>query len=202
MAAARICSSLRVPDHMAAAAQLKASLEQNQGFLDNTNVGAASFTNSQNQSVFSSNLKNVPKQYQRAKKTPLILCILTILTGVGIVFLSSTWQKGLRHIGINLAVIGVVMLIFSYALNRAVVSQVLPRINNTVSNAALRQNVRNLAADLTRQVDKNYWFFGGLYTVLGAGSITAAEFYRRRAEPKIQIAKVDSDSPKPSAPKR
>jgi len=133
------------------------------------------------ESVFQTGVaKQLPKQYQRAKKSPLILVVLTVLTGAGIVFLSSTWPKGLRHIGINLAVIGVTMLIFSWALNRAVSTKIVPKIK--VDNAVLQQDIRSLATDLGQRIDKNYWFFGGLYTVLGAGSVAVAEVSRRKAK--------------------
>jgi hypothetical protein len=168
----------------AAAEQVKASLNSSQDFLKDANVSAADIKGSDSsRSVFNDQLKNLPKLYRQAKKTPLILSILTIITGAGIVFLSSTWQKGLRRIGINLAVIGVVMMIFSYGLNRAVSTKVVPKIK--VDNAVLQQDVRKLVGDLSRQIDKNYWFFGGLYTVLGAAGITAAEISRRRSKPGL-----------------
>jgi hypothetical protein len=163
-----------------AAAQVKDSIVGSKDFLDQTNLSAANIKNEgSNQSVFNDQLKQAPKQYQKAKKTPLILSILTILTGAGIVFLSSTWRKGLRHIGINLVVIGVLMLIFSWGLNRAVSTKVVPKIK--VDNVVLQQDIRNLATDITQQIDKNYWFFGGLYTVLGAGVIAAVELHRRKS---------------------
>jgi hypothetical protein len=120
----------------------------------------------------------IPKQYQKAKKTPFILATLTILTATGIVFLSSTWQKGLRHIGINLVIIGLVMLLFSWALNRAVSTKVVPKIS--VDNAILQKDIRNLVTDVAGQIDKNYWFFGGLYTLAGVSAITAGYFAMRR----------------------
>jgi hypothetical protein len=71
------------------------------------------------------------------------------------------------------------MLIFSWGLNRAVSTKVVPKI--TLDNAVLQQDIRNLVTDIAQQIDKNYWFFGGLYTVLGAGGIATAEAFRRRA---------------------
>lgn len=170
-----------------AAAQVKDSIAGGKGFLENPTLSASDIKNSgSNQSVFSDQLKQAPKQYQRAKKTPLILSILTVLTGVGIVFLSSSWQKGLRHVGINLVVIGLLMLAFSYALNRAVSTKVVPQIK--VNNAILQQDIRNLATDLSQQVDRNYWIFGGLYTVFGVGGIAAAEIFRRRQPSSHTVA--------------
>jgi len=170
------------------------------GALNKIDINANSIKGSNNQPVFQQNgVKDLPKQYQRAKKTPLILTVLTILTGIGIIFLSKTWQKGLMYVGINLVVIGIVMLAFSYVLNRAVSTKVVPKIK--VENAVFQQDIRNLVTDLTQRVDKNYWFFGGLYTVVGAGSISAAEVFRRRNQAESTITKSvpvpeDADSPK------
>lgn len=180
-----------------AAATVKASLA-NSGFLDKVDLSASSIKDSNNQPVFEqTKIKNIPKQYQRAKKIPPVLSILTILTGVGIVFLSSSWQKGLRHVGINLVVIGVVMLLFSWALNRTVSTKIVPKIK--VDNAVFQTDIRKLATDLSQQIDKNYWFFGGLYTVVGAGSITAAEVFRRRALP-AKITAKNKGAPVAEAP--
>jgi hypothetical protein len=167
-----------------AASNVKAGILNNQDFIKETKIGAANVKgDNPNQSVFDqSDVKNIPKQYQRAKKTPFILAILTILAGAGIVFLSRSWQVGLRHIGINLVVIGIIMLVFSWALNRTVSTKITPKIK--VDNAILQQNVRNLVTDLAQQVDKNYWWFGGVYTVLGGGAIAAAEVFRRRSQPQ------------------
>jgi hypothetical protein len=161
-----------------AAAQLKDSLISNQDFLNQTNLTAANIKNNgSNKSIFQDQLKDAPKQYQKAKKTPFILGLLTILAGVGIVLLSSTWQKGFRHVGLNLVIIGLLMLLFSYVLNRGVHDQLVPKIK--LDNALLQTDVRNLVSDLTRQIDKNYWFFGGLYTVLGAAAIGSEMFIGR-----------------------
>jgi protein-S-isoprenylcysteine O-methyltransferase Ste14 len=167
-----------------AAGLVRTSLLGSNDLLDKASVSANSFKGSDNQSFFQSDkAKQVPRVYQRAKTTPLILSLLTVLCGAGIVLLSSTWQKGLRHIGINLVVIGVVMLVFSWALNRAVSTKIAPRI--TVDNAILQQDIRQLVTDVAQQVDRNYWFFGGLYTVLGAGSIAGAEIHKRRTASKV-----------------
>jgi len=165
-----------------AAAQVKDSLLSGQGFLDNATITAANIKNGgSNQSVFTDQLKSAPKQYQRAKKTPAILIILTILSGVGIVFLSKTWQKGLRHVGINLVVIGLIMLVFSWALNRTVSTKITPKIK--VDNVILQQDVRNLMTDLAQQIDKSYWGFGVIYTLLGTAAIGGAWYHHKKSKP-------------------
>jgi hypothetical protein len=160
--------------------QVKSGLSSD-NFFDKTKLSAADFKSSDSgQSVFNDRLKSAPKQYQQAKKTPYILAMLTILVGTGIVFLSRTRLLGLRHIGIDLAIVGVLILVLSWGLNQVVSNKIAPNIkidNNTI----LQTDVRNLVTDIVHQVDKNYWFFGGTYTLLGTGSIIAAEVFRRRS---------------------
>jgi hypothetical protein len=148
-------------------------------FFDKAKLSAADFKNGSGQSVFSDKLKSAPKQYQNAKKTPFILTLLTILTGVGIVFLSRTRLIGLRHVGINLVIVGVLMLVLSWGLNRAVGTKIVPKIKID-NNAVLQTDVRNLATDIAQQVDKNYWFFGGIYTILGAGAIGGSIYLSKK----------------------
>jgi hypothetical protein len=164
----------------AAAEQVKAGIIGQQDFLKNLNLSAASIKSGDSgQSVFSQKgVKNIPVQYQRAKKTPWILSILTILTGAGIVFLSRSWQAGLRHIAINLLVIGFIMLLLSWVLNRTVSTNVVPKIK--VDSAIFQQDMRRLVIDLTHQIDRNYWFFGGLYTLLGSVGLAVERLWLRK----------------------
>ncbi|MGH7157395.1 MAG: hypothetical protein ACREGG_04790 [Candidatus Saccharimonadales bacterium] len=171
--------------------QLRSSLASEQDFLPNTTINPANVKNGgSNQSIFNSQLKSAPKQFQLLKKSPFILGLLTILTGVGIIFLSSTWQKGLRHVGINLVVIGVIMLIFSWAFNRVVSTNIVPKIR--INDTVLQQDIRNLVTDLAQQIDKNYWYFGAIYTVLGVAAIGSAEIYRRK---NLRVVPAGAEKP-------
>jgi hypothetical protein len=180
------------------AEQSKSSIINQQDFLKNLNIDSASIKNNQGQPVFEQPLvKNIPVQYQRAKKTPMILSVLTLLCGLGVVFLSASWQKGLRHIGINLLVIGLIMLVFSWVFNRTVSTNIVPKVK--VDNAIFQQDLRSLITDVSQQIDKNYWYFGGLYTALGAAAIVGAEIFMRRASPTA-IATPGKTSAKNSTP--
>lgn len=164
----------------AAVAELfKTGIVSQHDFLKNTTISAASIKGSDGRPLFTGQLASAPKSYRLLKKTPLILAILTILCGLGIVLLSRSWLAGLRHIGINLLIIGLIMLLFSWAVNRTVSTNITPKIR--VDNAILQQDLRSLATDVAKQVDKNYQFFGGIYTVVGVGGIAATEIFKRRA---------------------
>ncbi|HET7529033.1 MAG TPA: hypothetical protein VFJ84_02280 [Candidatus Saccharimonadales bacterium] len=177
-----------------AARQVKTYLRNNSDFLNNMNVDAASLKNSSGQSVFEQpGVRNIPTQYQRAKKTPVILAVLTVLAGAGIVFLSRSRQAGLRHIGLNLLVIGAVMLVFSWSLNRVMSNEITPKIR--LDNAVLQSDLRRLATDISQRIDRNYWIFGSLYAVLGAGAFAGSALSQRRTNP----LKASSDTPAKSS---
>jgi hypothetical protein len=163
----------------AVAQQLQKAVAGNQDFLKNISISSASIKDSNGQPVFTTKLAGAPKQYQRAKKTPWILSILTFLAGVAVVFLSRTRLAGLRHVGIVLLVAGLVMLLFSWGLNHIISTQVVPKIK--VNNAIFQQDVRTLVTDISQRIDRNYWFFGGLYAALGAAVLGGYWYLRRRA---------------------
>ncbi len=183
----------------AAATQVQTSIAHSQDFLNQPTISANNIgsigastacqgVQTCGNSKFFIDHQNIPKQYQRAKKTPIILSILTILCGAGIVLLSSSWQRGLRHVGINLVIIGAIMLVFSWALNRTVSTQVVPKIK--IDNALFQKDVRSLVTDLTQQVDKNYWYFGAVYLAVGVSSIAVSEILQRRMGPKNKGAPI------------
>jgi hypothetical protein len=185
--------------------QAKNDVLNAQGFLEHPNITADSVIKSDSgQSVFDSNLKDAPKQYQRVKKTPIILSILTVLTIVAIIFLSSSRRKGLRRVGIVLAVVGAFMLLFAFSLNRVAVHNVIPKIN--LDNAVLQTNVRILATEVVQSIDQNYWIFGTAYFALGVLAILVTMLIGRGGVKESVAAKegaasVSSAPPKPQAPK-
>jgi hypothetical protein len=183
----------------AIAEQVKTGIVNQQDFLATTDLTAANVkTGGSGQSVFSGQLAGAPKQYQRAKKTPAILIILTVLIGVGVVFLSRTWPIGLRHAGISLLIVGLIMLVFSWGLNRAMSTKVIPKIK--VDNAIFQQDIRTLVTDITQQVDKNYWLFGGLYAGLGLVGITSAQLAIRKQSSGSLGNKAVGGQPLPRRP--
>ncbi len=178
-------------------------VEQNvlnsQNFIGQTNFNANNITgSSSNQSVFSDQLKTLPKQYQRAKKTPIILLVLTVLTGLAIVFLYSNRWSGLKHVAIILLVMGVVMMVFAWGLSSANAHVIQPKIK--LNNAILQIDVKKLTTDIIQRIDKNYWFFGAAYFVLGLIAILLPRFIHLKPGPAAvapPVAKVPPAQPKP-----
>lgn len=157
---------------------LQAAIIANQDFLKNISLNSASIKDSNGQPIFTTKLAGAPKQYQRAKKSPWILSILTILAGAGVILLSRTRLAGLRHVGVVLLLAGLLMMLFSWGLNRTVSTKIAPKIK--VDNAIFQQDVRSLVTDITQQIDSNYWFFGGLYAGLGVATLGGWIYLDRR----------------------
>lgn len=159
--------------------QVKDYLQANGSFLDKTRITTADLKDKNGQTIFERDgIKSIPPQYQLAKNAPWILTSLAILTGTGIVLLSRTRAAGLKHIGLNLVIIGLLMLVFSWALNRTVNTSLVPKI--AMDNIVLQQGVRNIATGLTRQTTKNYYFFGGIYVALGILAVSSWLYLNKR----------------------
>jgi hypothetical protein len=176
----------------------------NEGFLDNPIIKADELKNDQGRLIFADQLKSVPKQYQKVKKAPLILIILTVLVAGVLVLLSENHLKGLRHVGVVLVIGGLFMLFFAWGLNYGVNNKALPKIS-VQDNAVVTKDVKSVVAEVTRTIDKNYWWFGGIYLTLGAASIATAEVFIRRNKPDEPTSEKQAAGPateaKPAKPK-
>ncbi len=154
-------------------------INSGQGFLKDPIITASSVkVSGSNQSIFVDQLTNMPKVYQKVKATPVILGILSLLTALGVVFLSASRTKGLRRVGITLLAIGILLLILAWGLNWGVNQKALPELD--MDNKVLQEKVRTLVSDITSTVDKTYWIFGGVYAGLGVLAIAGSMFISRR----------------------
>lgn len=156
-----------------AAAEVKSQLLSGQGFLDQPVITSDNIEGSgDGKSPFDN--QSVPENYQRLKKAPFVVGLLALLVAAGIVFLSATRRRGLRRIGIILAAVGIFMMVFAWGLNKLFTTQALPRIN--FESAVVEQEVKSVATDLEQAVSSNYWTFGIIYAVLGAGLFAGTRF--------------------------
>ncbi len=186
---------------------IKNDVSGGKDFIKDTTFSANNFkSDNSNQSIFQDKLKNLPTQYQRAKKTPVILALLSLVAAVAIFFLSPNRLKGLRRVGMTLLAVGLFMLLFSWGLNKAVTTKAVPNIK-IKDNAVLTAKIQTLVTDITQRIDKNYWVFGGVYSVLGVAAIGTPMLMRRRApgtahesQPPPEQTAAETQEPKDSAP--
>lgn len=194
------------------AAEIQNSLSKGEGFLENPVITADMIKISgSSQSVFTDQLKDVPSYYQQVKKTPIYLAILSLLITLGIVFLSASRRAGLRRVGIILVIAGTFLLIFAWVLNWGINQKALPQLK--LENKVLQEKMKTLASDITANVDRTFWTFGGAYAALGALAIAVPMFiHRRDGHPAHEPAaaehilaegqKPEEPEPKPRPPKK
>ncbi|MBI2589021.1 hypothetical protein HYW35_02355 [Candidatus Saccharibacteria bacterium] len=168
------------------AEQIRNSLSSSEGFLKDPVITADIVKLSgSSQSVFADQLKDVPNYYQQVKKTPLYLALLSLLTALGIIFLSASRTRGLRRLGVTLTTIGVFLLISAYTLNWGVNKKLLPQLK--IENKAMQETITTLAADIIANINKTYYIFGGTYAALGvlaiAGPMVLGKGKSQRSEP-------------------
>lgn len=167
------------------ATQVQNDINSGQGFIKNPIITADNLKASgSNQSVFADQLKDAPMAYQKVKKTPFILGLLSLLTIAAIILLSSSRARGLRRVGIILLAIGGFLLIFAWALNYGVNQKALPKLN--MDNKVLQEKVRTLVGNLTSSINKTYYAFGGVYAGLGVLAITLPMFIHRGRNKQVQ----------------
>lgn len=94
--------------------QLVANVQTSKDFLANPHITAMTVTsndaNGQPQSVFVK-AKNAPRAYKWAQRSPIILGILALLSGVLVIFISITKRKGLRVVATSSAIVGGLLLL-------------------------------------------------------------------------------------------
>ncbi|HSX17859.1 MAG TPA: hypothetical protein VLE51_00690 [Candidatus Saccharimonadales bacterium] len=202
-----------------AAETVRSDLSNGQGFLDSPVITADSVKTTEicptglegcpsppvHNNFFSKN-NNLPQYFQRLKVTPLIFVLITILLLLGIIFLSNSRLKGIRHVGFVLIGTGIFVILFALAVNAAVNNKVLPKISLT--NTVLQDDVRKLVHDTVHRADNTFLALGSGYAILGA--LGVGGFYlRRHHQPSAETMEKDihtDDStpqaePKPPKPK-
>ncbi len=173
----------------AAAQQVKDYVNSNESFLDKANINSAELKNEAGLSPFDQGLvQYIPEGYQAAKNSYWILLILTITVGTAIVFLSRTRKVGLRFVGINLIIVGAIMIIFTIVLKHVTTNTVIPKIK--IESAALQTAAGNFINELVEQIIKNYRVFGGLYVLLGSAAIGTVIYMNRKAPPSTPNPQV------------
>lgn len=184
-----------------AANLLRIETNNSSGFLNQAGVKASDIKgNDPEKTIFQDQLKDLPATFQWFRKSPLILTVLTLLTGLIMVFLRPTLSNGLRHIGASLLTVGIALLIFAWIFNYAINSRVIPKIN--IENISMQQSIRRAFGDLSKQTTANYYLFGGFYSLLGiAGLANPLLLSRRGHSESEEEVTTSSETLEPTTPK-
>jgi len=174
---------------------IRDQINAGKGFIDKPVITAGDVKSDNGQSVFNTKLKDAPKQYQRFKRSPYILLLLAAVVATILFFVRPTIASGLRHVGIIFALIGVFMLFFAWAVTKANANVIQPKIS--LSNAVVSADVKKLATDIVQAIDKNYWVFGVIYTLIGVGLVATPLIINRTRQPK-PTAEAPANTAQPS----
>lgn len=176
---------------------LKNDLSSSGNLLSGATISSNDFKgNNPQKTVFQDQLSSAPKQYHRLKTLPTVLAVLAVITAASLIFLRPTLKSGLRHTGTAILVVGLIMLIFAYLFNLIVAKRMVSNIHN--DNLVLQQNIKTLASDLSQSIDRNYWTFGALYSLVGGG-LVASPYLLNRGKPKVVAEKAVATSNEPDA---
>lgn len=166
----------------AVADQVRVSIANDPHFLEQSTITADTIKDGNGQPVFADKLRKLPMAYQRLKQTPVLLVVLTVLVGLGIVFLSGTVRRGVRHVGIALLYVAALLFCMVWILDRVLPAHVLSHI--TLQNdVVLQQSVRKVAADVASALGKNYLVIGSIYAIMGVIALVGVRFIKR---PQVQ----------------
>lgn len=170
-----------------------------QGIIDKPVVAAGDIKTDKGQPIFQTQLKNLPTWYQRFKHSPYLLMLLAVVLAAALVWLRPTLRSGLRHVGITLIIVGLVMLLVASAVGWANTNLVQKKLS--FNNAAVETDVKQVAGDITQSIDKNYWLFGAVYAVIGLGLLAAPLVLSGRRTPAPAAAPAEPASgPPPTRP--
>ena len=173
-----------LPPHVtpaAAATTVSDGIVQNPGFLSQSTITAANIKDANSaQSIFQTKLRQFPAYYRRLKQTPFIFAGLTALTAVGVVYLSRSVRRGLRHVGLTMLTVGVALFGLAWLLSRFLPTHVLPHLT-VPNNVVLQQALQKLAAELLGALSRSYVLIGVIYAVVGMGLFITPWLIRRSA---------------------
>lgn len=167
-----------------AASVVREELLNSQDFMSDTVIAANEVKGESGQPLFTGAFKDLPDYYQKFKASPAVLAAIGFLLLAAVFFLSTTRLGGLKHVSFILIGSGVFLLVFTLGVNEALDNKVIPQIS--LENAALQDNLRQLAGDMAGRISNSFMVFGAAYSALGALGIGLYYYLQRqrKAKPK------------------
>lgn len=127
-------------------------------------------------------LAKAPEAYQLGLKMPWILGGLSVVTAVGIIFLSSLKRRGWRRVGIIIALAGVILIAVKFVADYGF-TKLEDRVFNASTDGQLEQSLTDFAHRVEAALVKTDLLFGIAFLALAV--IIFAVMFRNRS-PKIK----------------
>jgi len=143
-------------------------------FLKDSKISSSTFKNN-NGGTIDQQLRKVPGTYHHVQQAMTGAMVLAVLLGIGIVFMSITWRRGVRRLGIVLLSVGAVNVVLAFVL-----SMVVHRIGQEMlkhhTDQPLQQKAFDVAQLLANDV-RQWWLLYGIgLIVLGVAGIVLIRF--------------------------
>ncbi len=140
------------------------SANSNDGFLKDTSISPATLKDENGRSVFE-DLKQMPENFQKLKKAPVVIGVLIVLVGTFILMISRSRKEGFNKLAVLLAVGGALVIVFPFGLN--IIIDGLLRGGGT--DAKLVDNIISpLLHSFMDKASVVYYWLGGIYLALAA----------------------------------
>lgn len=142
-------------------------IQNSSGFLSNPVISANNINpkGASSSQPYYQKYSELPKLYQLGVKLPWIYAAAALLSALAIIFLAPRKRCGLRRIGINLAIAGVILVAFKFVAD-AVLKQVEKHIFNSSSVGQLQQALTDFLQRAEHQLVKTDMLFGLGYLLL------------------------------------
>lgn len=148
------------------------NLRTNKDLLPDSKITADTFKKpGESQTVFASAGK-APEQFQLLMRTPLMLLVIIIALGAVIIFRSPSRPEGLKRLGKNLVICGILILLIPLGLYLA--QSVLIDQKSVDANPVVRDITLPLLREFGKAAAKIYLIFGSITVLAGASAWLAS----------------------------
>ena len=160
------------PSNISAASEGSKITEKLSGatFIENPVITAETFGNSatsgKNQPYYEK-FSVAPKIYQWATKAPLILGAISVVSALGVVFISRNKRKGLRRVATTLAFAGIIFIASKFVLD-AVTKTVEKSLFKNSNIADMQQSLTTFINLVESEITKIYLYFGISFVIIAA----------------------------------
>lgn len=160
------------PSNVGAAAEGAKITEKLSGatFIENPVITAETFGNSSTNSTnkpYYEKFSVAPKIYQWAIKAPMILGAVSLISALGVVFISRNKRKGLRRVAVTLAFAGIVFVASKFVLD-AVTKSLEKNLFKSSTIDGMQQSLTAFINLVESEITKVNLYFGIAFLAIAA----------------------------------
>ncbi len=138
-------------------------------FLENPVITAETIGSSDagNNEAYYTKFSDAPKVYQWATKAPFILGAVSLVSALGVVFISRNKRKGLRRVATTLAITGIIFIASKFVIEAATKSLEKSLFKNSTL-ADMQQSLTAFISLVESEITKINLYFGIAFVLIAA----------------------------------